>query len=85
MWRCYEPAFFGGEAAEGTTGDQLYDTLGNAIFKRAPLAGLPFVDSAEEQPVCTPALLNGAAGPGAPAAAATTVALLLTLAGAAAH
>lgn len=89
MWRCYDPAFFGGEAAEGTTGDQLFDALGNAVFKRAPIAGLPFVDNAntalhgdELAAMCTPALLNGIAQQGVLAVVAAVAALILTLAAA---
>lgn len=44
MWRCYEPAFYGSEDAEGTKGDQMYDEQsGVAIFVRAPFPGLPFI------------------------------------------
>jgi len=42
MWRCYEPTFYGGQDAEGTQGDQLYDSTGTAEFMRAPFPGLPF-------------------------------------------
>jgi hypothetical protein len=65
MWRCYEPANLGGEAPEGTSGDQLYDAHGGAVFKRAPIAGLPFASNVADDggtpiAVCTPALHNRA-------------------------
>ena len=64
MWRCGDPRNFGGEAPEGTAGDQLYDTHGNAIFKRAPIAGLPFASNLDDGgvpiAVCTPSLHNSA-------------------------
>jgi hypothetical protein len=47
MWRCYEPAFYGGRYAEGTQGDQLYDSTGTAEFMRAPFPGLPFRGESE--------------------------------------
>lgn len=42
FWRCYEPAYHGGEYPEGTQGDQLYDKDNQAEFRRAPFPGLPF-------------------------------------------
>ena len=46
MWRCYNPEYYGGKAPEGTTGDQLFDSSGKAIFLRALLPGLPFQGTA---------------------------------------
>jgi len=64
MWRCYDAAYFGGAAPEGTAGDQIYDARGSAVFKRAPIAGLPFAanqdDGGAPLAVCTPSLHNGA-------------------------
>lgn len=66
MTRCYDPAFFGGFAAEGATRDQLYDATGAPLFLRAALPGLPFADNQRDEAgnelaVCTPAITGGAA------------------------
>ena len=87
MWRCYEPANFGGEAPEGTSGDQLYDAHGGAVFKRAPIAGLPFASNVDDGgapiAVCTPSLHNraerlGVALAGGALAALAAAALVFT-------
>jgi hypothetical protein len=41
--RCYNPEYYGSEDAEGTTGDQLIDKKGRALFMRAIFPGLPFL------------------------------------------
>ena len=84
MWRCYDAAFFGGVAAEGTAGDQLYDAGGGAVFTRAWIAGLPWAanaDGSDGEPlaVCTPSLRNGASAAAALSAAAAAAAVLFAL------
>ena len=88
MWRCYDAAYFGGVAAEGTAGDQLFDSIGGAVFKRAWIAGLPWAanaDGGDGEPlaVCTPSLRNGASAVAALSAAAASIAAILALAAAA--
>jgi hypothetical protein len=89
MWRCYDASFFGGVAAEGTAGDQLFNDKGDAIFSRAWIAGLPWAanaDGGDGEPlaVCTPSLRNGASAAAALGAAAVATAALLALAAASA-
>jgi hypothetical protein len=84
MWRCYEPRFYGGSAAEGTQNDAILDRSGNPVYTRALLPGLPFVangydDAGAPLVLCTPSLKNGA-----PRTAAAGAALALTVAAAAA-
>lgn len=64
MWRCGNPAYFGGEAPEPA---DVIDENGVPVYFRAPFPGLPFTanqiegDGYTELPVCTPAIPGGAA------------------------
>lgn len=80
MWRCYEPRYYGGAAAEGTQNDAILDHAGNPVYTRALLPGLPFVangydDAGAPLVLCTPSLKNGAPRAAAVGAAAALLAL----------
>lgn len=80
LWRCYEPRFYGGRAAEGTQDDVFLDRAGNPAYTRALLPGLPFAANEYDEAgapvtVCTPSLKNGAGAAFLHAAAAAGAAL----------
>jgi hypothetical protein len=61
LWRCYNPAFYGGKSMEA--GD--VDLEGKAHYWRAQYPGQPFRkndfdNNDNELPICTPALTNAA-------------------------